>query len=517
LVSQNLKSILLKTTRMPTKVSKEFALISEISDLLDSYKLKHVDVLGNEDSNSRYTEFWRLTKNGTITNDEEAAQHFYGDNANNPNYKKFRLEFRERLINTILHIDAFHPNLNDFDSAFQSCYLKLAIVQVLLSTSCNKSAIVLLKEIIEQSLKYEFVEVSFIALTRLKRLLAQAVEDKKEYDKYNEIYKSLEQDYYNEIKATNCYDDLLACYIQKRAIQNEAFVLGEKYLRELKPFFVKSAGLKFILNYSLIAVIKCISGGDYNGLDKACDTAIDYLQSKPYNAVRNIAVFYNQKITANRQLKKYDIALLYLEKALSMQLEGTNNWFTTKELSVTLNLHTGEYQRAWEIFSATKAHKKFKHLSDMRKEDWLIIEGYLVCLIKLGKIQAEDNSFSIKKVLYQLDMSEKDKEGRNVSILILQIIDDIINDREDNLMERIDTLSKYRSRYIQGDSEARAYLFVKLLKGYAQNGCNKKAALKDLKADYKNLVNEKYDINDQNHALEVIPFEQLWMLIMRAV
>jgi hypothetical protein len=501
---------------MPEKISKEFALLSEISDLLDSYKIKQVDILGNEDSNSRYTEFWRLLKNGKILNDDEAAQYFYNTKADNPNYKKFRLEFRERLINSVLHIDAFHPTYIDFDGAYLSCQVKYSVVNILLNISCNKSAIILLKEILEQSLKYELIEISFLAVSRLKRLLAQAVEDEKEYEKYNEIYKNLEQHYYNEIKVVSCCDDMLACYIQKRALQQSAFVLGEKFLRELKPFFLKTAGSKFIISYSLIGVIKCISAGDYKGLDEVCDLAIEYLTSKPYHIGRNLSTFYNQKILANRQLKHYDIALEYLEKSSTMQIEGTNNWFATKELSVTLNLHLGDYQRAWVIFSELKAHKKFKHLSDIRKEDWLIIEAYLVCLIKLGKVKGENKDFSIKKVLYQLEVSAKDKEGRNVSVLILQIIDDIINEREENLINQIDNVSKYCSRYVKGDSEARAYLFIKLLRGYAQNGCNKKAAIRDLKADYKNLVEEKFDINDKNHALEVIPFQDLWLLAMNA-
>ncbi len=75
---------------MTNRPSKEFSLLSEVSELLNNYKLKHIDVLGNEDSESRYTEFWRLIKSGEIQNDKQSAQHFYQTDENNPNYKKFR-------------------------------------------------------------------------------------------------------------------------------------------------------------------------------------------------------------------------------------------------------------------------------------------------------------------------------------------------------------------------------------------------------------------------------------------
>jgi hypothetical protein len=183
-------------------------------------------------------------------------------------------------------------------------------------------------------------------------------------------------------------------------------------------------------------------------------------------------------------------------------------------LSVTLNLHKKDYQQAWEIFTETKAQKGFKHLTNIRKEDWLVIEAYLAILIKLNKIKGDTGDFKIKKVLNLLEISAKDKVGRNVSLLILKVVHDIINKQEENLIQEIEILSKYRSRYVKGDSEARAYLFIKLLGVYAQSGGNKKMAFSSSKATYQTLLEEEYDINDQNHVLEVIPFEHLWPLAM---
>ena len=44
--------------------------IMQIAHLLDGYKLANIDIIDNNDSKSRFTEFYRLVKNGTLTTDK---------------------------------------------------------------------------------------------------------------------------------------------------------------------------------------------------------------------------------------------------------------------------------------------------------------------------------------------------------------------------------------------------------------------------------------------------------------
>ncbi len=501
---------------MINRPSKEFGLLSEVSELLDNYKLKHIDVLGNEDSESRYTEFWRLVKSGEIQNDKQAAQHFYQTDENNPNYKKFRLEYRDRLLNMIWHIDAFHPKYKEFESAYLACQERMALIHVLHNNDCGMSVRHLLREVLEQSLKYEFVDISYVAATRLRRIAVNKTEDPEDFEKYSEMCERLEQDYHNMTKADRCYDEVLAFYIPKRALQRGAFNLGEKYLRELKPFFSKNSPVKFLITYSLIACVKCISVADYKGLDEVSLQAIEYMEQKTFNTGRSLAIFLNQRILANRQMKRYDVALECLDKALPMQLEGTNNWFATKELSVTLNLHKKDFQKGFDIFQGVKNSKGFKHLSEIRKEEWLIMEAYLYCLQKFNKIKGDFADFKLTKAINSLVICEKDKSGRNVTVLILKTVFAIALNQTDDLLDQVEQLSRYRSRYAKGDSEARAYLFIKLLGYYANSGNNRRLALSESVSTYHDLLEEEYDINDHNHATEVIMYENLWLLIMQA-
>jgi hypothetical protein len=62
----------------------------QIVTLLDGYKLRNIDVLGNDISTSRFTELYRLLKDETITTDEQAAIHFYGKDAK-PTDTKYRV------------------------------------------------------------------------------------------------------------------------------------------------------------------------------------------------------------------------------------------------------------------------------------------------------------------------------------------------------------------------------------------------------------------------------------------
>ena len=81
--------------------------LSQIVQLIDKNKVKKVEVLGNEDAESRHADLFQRMKNGEITTEEDAEHFFYqGSKAKSGSaYRQFKSRFRQRLMNTLFLID----------------------------------------------------------------------------------------------------------------------------------------------------------------------------------------------------------------------------------------------------------------------------------------------------------------------------------------------------------------------------------------------------------------------------
>ena len=91
--------------------SKQFKALLQISSLIDGYKLRNIDVLDNEDSHSNFTKFYRFLKTDTTRNEDLAAQHIGYPNSEDLNYRRFRVDFKTKLLHTIFLLMPQNPPL----------------------------------------------------------------------------------------------------------------------------------------------------------------------------------------------------------------------------------------------------------------------------------------------------------------------------------------------------------------------------------------------------------------------
>lgn len=91
-----------------------FKALRQIAEHLDKYKMKQINIIGNDGDNSRFTEFYNLLHEGKLKDDNEAARHFYGPKATTktPKYRKFKSLFKDQ--NTKYSLNA-PPVILQFD------------------------------------------------------------------------------------------------------------------------------------------------------------------------------------------------------------------------------------------------------------------------------------------------------------------------------------------------------------------------------------------------------------------
>jgi len=163
---------------------------------------------------------------------------------------------------------------------------------------------------------------------------------------------------------------------------------------------------------------------------------------------------------------------------------------------------------------------KFKHLPENIKEVWKIYEAWLYLLFKMGKIDYSFGEhtlfkrFKVSRFINEMNTFSKDKKGLNIPIIIVHTVLLIFQNKHELLYDRLGAISKYIYRYIHEKENQRSYYFIKMLLVIVKNDFQKREIIVKTKVYYSKLMKIPIDTSSQSHSLEIIPYEDVWDLIL---
>ncbi|MBK8192314.1 MAG: hypothetical protein IPK76_03665 [Lewinellaceae bacterium] len=118
------------------------------------------------------------------------------------------------------------------------------------------------------------------------------------------------------------------------------------------------------------------------------------------------------------------------------------------------------------------------------------------------------------KFLNETPVFSKDKRGMNIPILVVQLLYDVLDERFDAGIDRVEAVEKYTSRYIRRDEHFRSNCFLKMLIQMPEAAFHKEAAARKAERYLTQLGEMPLEIADQAHEIEIIPYEDLWGMIL---
>jgi hypothetical protein len=496
----------------------------QIVTLLDGYKLRNIDVLGNDDSTSRFTELYRLLKDETITTDEQAAIHFYGKDATPKDikYRVFKGEFKERLLNTLLFIDPNNNAIDEFGKAVYQAAREWTSIEILFKRDITYAALPLAEKLLTFCIKYEITDLTVKILERLKGVYATQIGDKKKYQDYKEkfwYYKGILE---AEYLAKEAFQEIRIDFVKSIAYQPEKAIAAQVALDNLRPFLEKYDSIT-LLHFSNILKISIHQiTRDNQSVLQACEQSINIIKQKTFDAKNAISVYQNQKIIALMMLKRYDECKIALEDGLMLQSIGHFNWFKTMEHKIMLAFHTAAYTEGYNTYLTVTNIKQFRDLKGHNAEIWQVFKAYLHVLSALGETPVVDKKdindkgfYKTDKIFNDFDVSNHDKKGMNVTILVAKIALMIVdkNDKmQDKLMDSIEAIEKYLVRNVPKSDAAgyRANQFIKVLLEIPKASFNRtllERRTRDLIEDIKSVP---YNIVEAGYKVEVVPYDILW-------
>lgn len=484
-------------------------------------KLKNIEILGNSDNEmSMLDAFYDAIAKDKVKTDEEAVRFLYGKNesTNSQAYLRLKGRLERNLLNTAFFVDVTQPMFNERAKAYYNCYRNFAAATILLMREARRPGIHILEQVLEQATRYEFIPLA-ADTARMLRYESKHIGDLKRHAKYSKLAKEFENKRQLEAKAQEYVEELVHYYMARRSPNKMVSEMANRFYAALFPMINPDSTTQFLNYVGQVGLIKCFAGNDVNGALKICDETLFELKKRT-NANRGaLAHFALNKVGCMMQLRIFDGQVEEcIAYALSLEEEQTFNWFRVKELHLHYLLFARRYEDALDIYEKTIKQPKFESLSGTFRDSWYLYGGYLHLLATLGKLdKAKVNEvvepYTQVKLSRELEIMDNDKLCMNIPVIMLAILYYVASKgRSEDIS--IEALEKYRRRYLKDEMNARSAAFLNILIAYVKKNFSYVEANRIIKREKDVLARIQPQIAGQTFAVEIIPYEDLWEMMI---
>ena len=502
----------------------EFDALKDLVKTITRNKVKNIEVLGNPGEEGSMVEaLYDAISKDKVQSDEDAAIFLYGkdESPKSQVYLRMKGRLERNLLNTAFFVDVNQPMFNDRAKASFNCYRDFAAVMILLSREATKSGIDVLERLLEQTIKYEFIELTAEISSRLRRSYARVIGSANMHERYAKIHREYEEKRRLEMLALEHFESLINYYIVRRSPNEEIHQYATEYYNELYPLISKADTCQYHFHTAQIGIIKHLSVNNCVETLKVCDEALSILTERKNTNRESLVALSGQKIACLTQLrifenKEGDAAATY---CLSISEEGSFNWFRVHELYLHYCLFARRYEDALVLFEKASQHPKFESLGGAVRDNWQIYGGYLHLLAALGKlelarIEAVVGVFRYARLSNEIEVLAKDKQGMNIPLIFLPVLYHLVKGTFESAEISTEALEKYRKRYLDNDMNRRSAAFLNMLIAFAKRDYQSAAAEKKIKKELEVLAKEQPQVAGQTFAVEIIPYEDLWAMMV---
>jgi len=501
----------------------EFEVLKDLAKTITRNKIKNIEVLGNPGKDqSRVELFYEAIISDKFKSEKELVRHFFKTyDTKNPGYLKLKNKLVHQLVNMAFFVDVNQPAFNERAKAYFTAYRDFAAASILMIRNTGKSGLYVFQLVLEQAIKYEFIELAADTARILRRNCARIAGDYEKNQYFTSLHRKYEEKRRYETLALDYFETLVSYYINKRSPNEEIHQLAIEYFDELMPMATQidtSAFYNFTYN---IGIIKYLSANDIENALKICNEAIAILEPRKNTNRAALVSLTTQIMACYTQLRITDSIRVrdMMEYCLDILDEGSFGWFRFYEVYFYHCTYSGNYEEALEVYGKVTQSSSFDLMDGSYHDNWLLLGGYLHLIAQLGaldpaKVEQIVGPFRYGKLYNEIEVLKKDKVGMNIPLVLLPVLMELSQKPDGRAKDiPIEALEKYRQRWLANEMNRRSDSFLKLLIAFSQKDYATAAAEKKIKKELDVLKSLTPEVSGQNFAVEVIPYETLWALL----
>lgn len=381
-------------------------------------------------------------------------------------------------------------------------------------------AIPLFEETLDLAVKFE--QTSFILLC-LKQLIYHYGFIEPDNKKF-EFFKSMKENYLRiftaEQFAESCNANTSHIYVTKKSGFNKEQLdeLGQNVQILLDLQSKQSSYILNLITFDLAAFYHLYMQ-QYNKVIEYSMEAIRYFESLAFEEKLGMLQSQNNIALANLYQGKYQNADDYISKGFSIVTDGSRYWFRQNGIYFLSSVLQQNYDRMYEICSKVVSHKKLKSFT-VEEEQWYIREAYVQFLVRMGKVSPmtvavqQTRPFVLSRFLNSVPFHSKDKQGQNISIIVVQILFLILDRKYNAVIDKMEGLNQYNYRHLKNDETFRSNCFIKMLLLMVKADFHPVRTVTYTSDLHKKLLSKKFVSNENSAHIEIIPYDQLWNVVL---
>jgi hypothetical protein len=477
--------------------------------------------IANDPLSHRRKALYEEIKSGNVTSIEEARERIF-PGISDEGIKKTTNRLLDQLTDSLffLHINRYSTDLNQ--NRLVELYKRFATIKILEQLAEYDLFASMAEKLIAKARRLDQHEITMLLAGSLEYYYSFIRYDKKKSTKYGEEFKQANEKIEAFRRISQLYYELAGLIIRGKTLQEADHILDyQEDINRLESLRKTNASILF--NHRIFSIIYFYNllTKNYSRMVESSLQAIKFYETiKPVPTLR----IFTSKL-------RLGVAYLYLDDRHNARnhivalaeyhpTPGTLHWNSWKSYSFMLEMISSDYQKAGDILFGVTTNKEFKKLDNIWFQQWNIRSAYIHFLFKLGRVDFEAfgksriPNFRLKKFLNNVPAYSKDKRGLNISILIAQFIILLVNKDYGGIEERIEALSKYSYRHLRNDFRLRSNCFIRMLLEIPKADYHPIRTSRYVAKYVKRLENTEINLNEFSTEIEIIPYEELWSLII---
>jgi hypothetical protein len=495
--------------------------IYQLTKLLTKQKVLALGLFKDNkiDTETKYFLFYEKILSNEIRNDTE-AKIALNYPKKSPAFLKFKERYTKKVLDYILLFEASIKSNEFINEEFYRLLKLYTAGKIILYKQQFSNATIIFKYIIDSATKHDFLDLQLYSSIELRKLYGFLKPDKKLFKFYAEKSIEIEVEFLKRLTLDQIYDKVSHDFtaIQLKDVdqfKKETLDKGVKLLEIIKD---SSSIISKTKAYEIVSFAYTINNQLEDSINISKES-ISLLQQSESSPKYKIHLAYKDIVSAYLKLKDFDSATLYLHKTLALFTQKNINYFRMKSLEYLLYAFSKDYNNLFIITLEVLNSKELKQHNALL-EEWKLREAFVNLLIEANKIDekylnsTKYKKFRLNRFLNEVNHFAKDKRGINISIHVVELMHFLIRKEYDKLIDRLDALNQYTYRYLRNDSTLRSNCFIKMLLKIPEAEYHPIRTARYVSKYEKKLLQNPLEILLKSVDVEIIPFENLWEIII---
>ncbi len=452
--------------------------------------------------------------NDTFADDDEAAKALYQSDRSDQRYRTLKSRVFERLLHSVLFLQVKQPEHSEYLSYYYKCTRNLICAQSLMRFASRTAGFEVAEKTLSIAEKYQFTDIC-LTLCKMLSETAAVWTQRHKFERYRD-----KASYYLEVLAAEHKSDaLLDHYLLEQTITSRTWqymiAIGESTLIEMQELTQKYGTHALKLNLFRLRIVLAEFKEEPLEHIAACNEAINYLELNPHlSQPARLGEFRLRMVIMQMQSQLISAAYQYAEVVIGSFRTAGTNWYLAVFFAALSSLRIGDYESAAKYIHLATSQRQYVLQSDSTKENWTIVNAYLIIAYRLGLATSSNTQsnaikqFRLSTYLNSVPEESKKKKISNIVILISHVCFLILEHDFDAAERRIEYLRVYVSRYLKEREYHRVRLFLRMFQAFPRYSFDPDAIRKANSNLLDQLVLTAGD--HTNSIYEYIQFETLY-------